>query len=169
MFAYRLVKRPEIRLKLDKYILSWPLIGNLIKEYSAARYTSTLGMLQGSGVPLLQGLEISAAVVENRYIRMCAEELTRKVSEGISLSQAMEQGDILPPVLISMTASGEASGQLGAMLSRASAMMQRNVENRTAIVLGVFEPMVLLVMGGIVLLLVLAIILPILNLNQLVK
>lgn len=164
----RRLKNPTTRLRLDQHMLRWPLLGKLILLASAARFSSTLGMLQQSGVPLLQAMEIAGAVLQNRHLRARAAEAALRVREGVSLTQAMEQSGIFPPVLITMIASGEASGTLGTMLGRASTMQQRDLENRMAVLLGLFEPLVILFMGGLVLLLVLAIILPILNLNQLV-
>lgn len=168
VWVRRRLNNPAIRLRLDQHMLRWPLIGKLTLLASAARFSSTLGMLQQSGVPLLQALEIAGAVLQNRYLRSRATEAALRVREGVSLTQAMEQSGIFPPVLITMIASGEASGTLGPMLGRASSMQQRDLETRLAVLLGVFEPLVILFMGGLVLLLVLAIILPILNLNQLV-
>lgn len=169
LFMRHQFTRPEIRLRYDQHLLRLPLIGPLALSYTVARFASTLGMLQESGVPLVQGLEIAAAVMQNRYMREQVLAVRKDVSEGVSLARALEENGQFPPVLVTMAASGEASGQLGDMLVRAGAMTQRDVENRTAVLLGLFEPLVLLVMGGIVLLLVLAIILPILNLNQLVQ
>lgn len=166
--ARQALKRPEVRATLDAKMLRWPVAGKFVLQYNASRFASTLGMLHDSGVPLLQALDISAAVLPNLYIRAQVADVARQVREGVSLSAAMEKSGVFPPVLVTMVASGEASGQLGHMLARAGGIQQRDLENRIAVLLGLFEPMVLLVMGGFVLLLVLAIILPILHLNQLV-
>jgi general secretion pathway protein F len=169
VFAKRAMRRPEVQAMVDKSLLTWPLVGRFAYQYSASRFASTLGMLQESGVPLLQALDIAAAVLPNRYLRARVSEVGKQVREGVSLSKAMEQSGVFPPVLLTMVGSGEASGTLGDMLSRAGGIQQRDLQNRVAVLLGLFEPLVLLVMGGLVLLLVLAIILPILNLNQLVQ
>jgi len=167
-FIKGIIANPDIRLKIDKNIFSMPLLGHLALQYNAARFASTLGMLQESRVPLLQALSIASAVIENTYMRQSINEVIKKVSEGISLSKALEQSGIFPPVLVTMSGSGEESGRLGAMLIQASAISQRDTDNRIAMLVGLFEPLVLLVMGGIVLLLVLAIILPIIGLNKMV-
>lgn len=166
--GHRWIKRPDIRMKLDERLLHLPVLGALLLQYDCTRFASTLGMLQESGVPLLQAIEIATSVIKNRHIRQHAQHIARKVSEGVSLSWALEQTKLFPPVLATMAGSGEASGKLGAMLVRASAISQRDTENRTAVLLGLFEPLVLLFMGMVVLMLVIAIILPILNLNKLV-
>lgn len=163
------LERPEVQAKLDERMLRWPVVGRFLLQYNAARFAATLGMLQESGVPLVQALDIAGAVVPNRFLRAQISGVNKQVREGVSLSRAMELSEIFPPVLMTMAASGEASGQLGPMLTRAGGIQQRDMENRIAVLLGLFEPMVLLVMGGLVLILVLAIILPILNLNQLVQ
>lgn len=166
--ARKLFTLPHIRLHCDTYVIRTPLLGRLVLEYNCSRYASTLGMLQDSGVPLTQGLEIVTAITHNQLLRMQAGIVSRKVREGSSLSKALEQNNSFLPILSTMAASGEASGKLGEMLVRTGTMLQRDAENRIAFILGLFEPTVLLVMGGMVLLLVLAIILPILSLNQLV-
>ena len=165
----RALKHPYQRMKLDGWILRLPLLGKLTAQATSARFASTLGMLQTSGIPLLQSLEIASAMIHNRQLRARASQVALRVREGVALSRAMDQSGIFPPVLMTMTASGEVSGRLGDMLTRAGAMQQRELENRIAVLLGLFEPLVILVMGGLVLVLVLAIILPILNLNQLVS
>lgn len=163
-----ILKQADSRKAFDRRILDFPVIGALLLQYNSARFSSTLGMMQESGVPLLQALKIASAVVINVHIREHIEVIMKKVSEGTSLSGALEQTAIFPPVLVTMAASGEASGRLGEMLVRASGISQREAENRIALLLGLFEPMILLIMGGIVLLLALAIILPILNFNKMV-
>ena len=168
-YGGKVLRRPAMRLKLHTAMLGWPLLGPLVTQYSAARFAATLGMLQGSGVALIQALEIAGAVLANLHVRARVRETTVLVREGVSLSRAMERAGVFPPILTAMAASGEASGELGAMLTKAGSLIQRDVENRIAVLLGLFEPLVLLVMGGIVLLLVLAIILPTLSLNDLVK
>lgn len=169
LFTKQYLRSAKARAALDRRMLSWPVVGKFIYQYSASRFASTLGMLQESGVPLVQALDIAAAVLPNKFLRARVTEVSKQVREGVNLSRAMEQSGVFPPVLITMVGSGEASGTLGSMLTRAGGIQQRDLENRVAVLLGLFEPLVLLVMGGMVLILVLAIILPILNLNQLVQ
>ncbi len=153
----------------DQRILRMPLLGKLVLDINASRFVTTLGMLQVSGVPLLQALAIAGSVISNRHIQAQSQEILRMVQEGRSLSHAFEQCKLFPPLLITLSASGEASGKLGAMLNKAGKILQTQAETRIAMFLKILEPAVLLLMGGIVLLLVLAIIQPIINLNQLVK
>ncbi|MBY0407508.1 MAG: type II secretion system inner membrane protein GspF, partial [Rickettsiales bacterium] len=162
------LKKPETRLRLHRSMLRWPVIGPFSYQYNASRFATTLGMLQESGVPLLQALEIAGSVLPNHHLRLRVADMIKQVREGVSLSRALEQTGAFPPVLVTMAASGEASGRLGFMLNRAGTMQSRDLENRIAVLLGLFEPLTILLMGGFVLLLVLAIILPIINLNQLV-
>ena len=169
MAARSALRRPQVRLALDKSKRRWPVIGPLVRQYDASRFASVLGMLQESGVPLVQALEIGGAVTTNSYVRLEVQHIARQVREGASLSRSLEQSSVFPPMFATMAGSGEASGELGTMLNRAAAIQQRSLETRVAVILGVFEPLLLLVMAGLVLLLVLAIIRPILNLNQLVQ
>lgn len=155
--------------RFDQRILKLPLLGKLILDINTSRFVSTLGMLQKSGVPLLHALSIASSTISNRHIQAQSQEILRMVQEGRSLSHAFEQCKLFPPLLITLSASGEASGKLGIMLNKAGKILQTQVETRIAVLLKVLEPAVLLLMGGIVLLLVLAIIQPIINLNQLVK
>jgi general secretion pathway protein F len=165
----QLLKRPDIRLKLDERMLRWPLIGPLVRQCNTARFAATLGMLQDSGVPLVQAIEIAGSVLASPSMREKVNVVATQVAEGIPFSRALERSNTFPPLLSTMVASGEASGQLGGMLTHTGSISQKDFESRVAVILGLFEPMVLLLMGVIVLLLVLAIILPILNLNQMVS
>lgn len=164
----RLFQIHRFRIWCDTYVLALPIIGKLINQHNAVRFSSTLAMLQESGVPLVQALETSRNVVHNQHIRKDLETVTLRVGEGIPLSSALERESSLPSILATMCASGEATGKLGEVLRRCSDAIQQDVERQTVMLIGLLEPMVLLLMGGIVLALVLAIILPIMQLNQLV-
>jgi general secretion pathway protein F len=169
LFIKARLKQPANRKKYEIFLLRLPLIGPLIKQYNATQFASTLGMLQESGVSLLKSLEIAGNVIRNLHVKSNIQTVWQNVSEGKSLSSSLGKSGLFPPMLVTMVGSGEATGKLGFMLSRASIAMQRELEGRVAILLGLFEPLLLLCMGIMVLLLVLAIIMPIINLNQMVN
>nr|MBS0019921.1 type II secretion system inner membrane protein GspF [Gammaproteobacteria bacterium] len=167
-FRY-LLRVQEIRLKAHRALLELPLVSRIIRGMNAARFLGTLGMLTASAVPMLEALRIAASVVSNLPMRRIVEDAARKVREGSSLRAALERGGYFPPIAIQLVASGEASGELDQMLQRAAASQDREMETLLMVLLGLFEPLLILLMGSVVLVIVLAILLPIFELNQLVK
>lgn len=168
-FAARyLLKQPNIRMSWHHKLLKLPLIGKLSVTINTARFASTLSILTTSGVPLVEAMKISGQVLSNLWLKKLVSEANQKVIEGGSLHRALQQAEYFPPMMVHMIASGEASGELDQMLERVAASQEREVQNFIGIILGLFEPLMLLTMGLTVLLIVLAILLPILNLNQLV-
>ena len=163
-----LLKQPAVRLNWHQRLLKLPIIGRLSATLNTARFASTLSILTASGVPLVEAMKISGQVLSNLWLKQRVEEATRKVTEGSSLHRALQQAEYFPPMMVHMIASGEVSGELDAMLERVAASQEREVQNFIGIMLGLFEPFMLLTMGLTVLLIVLAILLPILNMNQLV-
>jgi len=166
--AQRLLQQPTLRLNWHKYLLKLPLIGKFIATLNTARFASTLSILTASGVPLVEAMNIAGEVLSNQWLRRLVSIATQRVTEGSSLHRALDQAEYFPPMMVHMIASGEASGQLDEMLQRVAVSQERDVQNFIGIILGLFEPFMLLTMGLAVLLIVLAILLPILNLNQLV-
>ena len=164
-----LLQQPALRLSWHRRLLKLPIIGRFTTTMDTARFASTLSILTASGVPLVDAMKISAEVLSNQWLKRLVNEATRKVTEGSSLNKALLQAEYFPPMMVHMIASGEASGELDAMLQRVAASQEREVQNFIGIMLGLFEPFMLLAMGLSVLLIVLAILLPILNLNQLVS
>ena len=158
---------PGPRLSWHKTLLKLPLLGRFSRSYNTARFASTLSILTRSGVSLVDALHISAQVMSNDAIRQAVEEMGVRVSEGSSLNIAMAETGLFPPLMQHMIASGEATGELDQMLERAAGNQQQELDGRIAILLGLFEPLMLVVMGGIVMTIVIAILLPILNMNQL--
>ena len=166
----RYLLRFEKPLTLFHYILlQTPLISRLERGTNVARFTRTLSILTESGVPMLEALRITTQVLSNRLIRTAVKETTNKVREGSNLHDALKQSGLFPPLTVYLIASGEASGNLEDMLERAAIMQEREIEALIGILLGLFEPLLILLMGGIVLTIVLAILMPIFELNQLVK
>jgi general secretion pathway protein F len=164
-----LLKKEKTRYRLHEWQLRMPLIGRLVRGANASRFTSTLSILSRSGVPLVEALRIAAEVSSNLLIRDAIRQAAVKVTEGGSLSRALEDSGYFPPMMMQMIFSGEQSGELDNMLLRASAMQEKELSALIATLLGLFEPMMLLVMAGVVLMIVLAIMLPILSMNDLVK
>ena len=164
-----ILRRPGPRAAFHRLLLRLPLIGRLVRGMNAARFARTFSIMVASGVPVLEGLRISSQVVTNIPMRQSVEETARNVREGSSLHTALERNGYFPPMTIHLIASGETSGNLETMLERAAISQEREVETLIAAMLGIFEPALILIMGGLVLLIVLAILLPIFDLNQLVK
>jgi general secretion pathway protein F len=150
-------------------LLRLPLIGPLWRGIDTARLAASLGILAAGGVPLLQALAAGSRVVKNLALREAVEEAQQRVREGSSLHRALAARAVFPPIFIHLVASGEASGRLAHMLGQAA--RQQEVENdaRVRLLTGVLEPALILAMGMLVLLIVLAILLPIIEMNQLIR
>ncbi|MDE1463849.1 type II secretion system inner membrane protein GspF [Spartinivicinus poritis] len=162
------MKFDGFRYKVHRFNLMLPLIGNLTKNTETARFISTLSILSKSGVPLVDGLRIAVEVVSNEVLKAKVSNTAQVVSEGASLRAALEQTGIFAPMVVHMVASGESSGELDEMLARAAENQEQELEGFVTMLVGLFEPFMLLFMGAVVLIIVLAVLLPILNLNQLV-
>ncbi len=156
------------RRRFHSFLLRLPLIGRLERGINAGRFARTFSIVTASGVPVLEGLRIASEVMSNVPMREAVEDATRKVREGASIHAALEKSGYFPPMTVHLIASGEASGKLEEMLERAAVNQEREIETLIAAVMGLFEPLLILVMGALVLIIVLAILLPIFNLNQLV-
>jgi general secretion pathway protein F len=161
-------RSPAVQKNWDLRKLSMPLVGRLVRGLNTARFTRTLSILAGAGVPVLEALRISGEVVENIPMREAVADATLRVREGSSISQALLRSRLFPPITVHLIASGETSGQLAAMLERAAQHQERELESLTAKLVGVFEPLLILGMGLLVLLIVLGVLLPIFNMNTMV-
>jgi general secretion pathway protein F len=149
-------------------MLGMPLLGSIVRNLNTSTMARTLAIMSGSGVPLLTAMSASSQVVNNLAMRQAMEQARSDVGEGMSLSKALKKSQLFPPLLTQMVASGEASGRLDQMLEKSAQVQENELEARTSIMVGLFEPMMILVMGAIVLLIVLAILLPIFDLNELI-
>lgn len=149
-------------------LLQLPIISRLERGANVARFTRTLNILSKSGVPMLESLRITEHVISNRLLRKAVKSTTDKVREGTSLQEALKQTGLFPPMIIYLIASGETSGRLDEMLERAAIWQERELETLLSTLLSLFEPLLILVMGGMVLIIVLAILLPIFELNKLI-
>ena len=161
------LRDPTIRLRFDTAWLKLPIIGRLTRDLHAARMARTLSTMVGSRLPLLEGLTLTAATIYNRRLKLASDEIVTAVRGGGSLSAALKRTELFPPLLVYLTASGEASGQLDSMLERAADYLEREFDTFTASALSLLEPAIIVVMGGIVAAIVLSILLPILQLETL--
>ena len=161
------LRNPEIRLRADTALLRLPLVGRLIRDLHGAKMARTLSTMIAAGLPVLEGLTITARTVSNRALRAATGTMADAVREGGGLSAAMRRADVFPPILVYMTASGESSGRLEPMLERAADYLEREFSTFTAVMLSLLEPAIIVVMGGVVALIVLSILLPILQINTL--
>jgi len=157
------------RLKFDAAWLNLPLLGRLSRSYNAARFASTLAMLAGAGVPILKALQAAAQTLSNRALRADAQDALVLVREGAPLAAALAQKKRFPPLLAMFARLGEQTGQLPVMLQRAATQLSAEVQRRAMQLATLLEPLLIVAMGLVVMLIVLAVLLPIIELNQLVK
>lgn len=163
-----LLKNDDTKSNYHSILLKLPILGRLIMNMNSARFMQTLSILAGSGVPILEALKISANVVTSLPMKQAVNETTIRVSEGESISKSLSQSHLFPPMMIYMIGSGENSGRLEEMLDRATVNQEQEVENTIATLLGIMQPLTVIIMAGIVLLIVLAILLPIFEINNLI-
>lgn len=161
--------RESWRARWQARMLRWPAIGPLLLGIGTARLASTLAILVGGGVPLLQALKASAQVMSNLPLRAAVEDAARLVREGSTLHRALDSRKIFPPIFIHLVSSGESSGRLAHMLQQAARHQELENDRRIRLFTGVLEPAVIVAMGIVVLLVVLAILMPIIEMNQLVR
>jgi general secretion pathway protein F len=163
----RALKKSEmLREKTHRFLLRLPLIGYALRTANTARFARTLSILSASGVPVLEAMNISSQLVTNLPIRKAITEAVRRVREGAAIHLALKRSSYFPPMSIHMIASGEASGQLEQMLERVSSNQEDEISRLIEVSLALFEPAIILIMGAVVLFIVLAVLLPIFELNQ---
>jgi len=163
------LRQPAFRQRFDAAWLRLPLVGRLARGYNAARFGATLAMLAGAGVPILRALQAAAETLNNAAMRADAEDALVMVREGAPLASALAQKKRFPGLLAMFARLGEQTGQLPLMLSRASRQLSTEVQRRATRLATILEPALILAMGVIVMLIVLAVMLPIMQLNQWVK
>ncbi len=169
LFRRRLSNNEAFRRSWHQRQLKWPVIGRLVRGANTGRFMRTLGILFGSGVPILEAMRIGTQVVENLPMREAIEDAAKRVREGAGLGRSLAASKLFPPIVVHLVSSGESSGRLGEMLERAADNQEKEVELRIGVLMKLMEPVMTVVMGGIVLMIVLAILLPIFDLNTLVK
>lgn len=164
-----LLKQPRFLERYHRWLLNVPIIQKLVRGLNTALFTRTFSILTGSGVTVLESMRISAQVVVNLPMRHAILEATERVREGSGIKKSLDQSKLFPPMTLQLIASGENSGNLEEMLDRAATQQEREQVTLIAYIVGIFEPAIILTMGVLVLLIVLGILLPIFDLNQLVK
>ncbi len=162
-------RRPGGRAWIDRRLLSLPLLGPILTKVAVARFSSTLATLLGNGIPLLGSLELAGQVIGNEALREAIEEARTAIREGQSVAEPLRRSGLFPPLLTRMIAVGERSGDLEPMLERVADAYEHDVESSLAGLTAVLEPLMILVMGGVMLFVVLAILLPIFEINSLVR
>ncbi|MCP4466849.1 MAG: type II secretion system inner membrane protein GspF [Halieaceae bacterium] len=165
----RFLRPPQRRKRWHRLLLRIPGLSRLLIVMDTARFASTLSILMASGVPLLESLRISGQVMVNLVLRDDSEEVAEHVQEGSSLNRALRESGRFPPMMVHMVASGETSGELETMLERSATNQERELEMTLGTLMSLFEPLMVVFMGGMVLTIVLAILLPIFDLNTMVN
>jgi general secretion pathway protein F len=164
-----MLKRTRHRERYHRLLLRLPLIQRLVRGLNTALFTRTFSILTGSGVTVIESMRISAQVVGNLPMRNAIMVATERVREGAGIKKSLDQSKLFPPMTLQLIASGENSGNLEEMLDRAATQLEREQVTLIAYIVGIFEPAIILTMGVLVLMIVLGILLPIFDLNQLVK
>jgi len=164
-----LLRREGPKRKYHRFLLNVPIVRTLTRGINTARFTQTLSILASSGVPILSSLRIASQVVVNIPMREAVEEASLRVREGAMISKSLAASKLFPPMTTHLIASGEASGRLQEMLSRAASNQEREVDGLVSTLLGIMQPLLVIVMAVIVLLIVLAILLPIFEINNLIR
>ncbi len=164
-----LLQKDGPKRRYHRLLLRTPITSRLTRGINTARFSRTFSILAGSGVPILDALKISAEVIENLPMRDAVNEASLRVREGASISKSLEASKLFPPMMIHLIASGEAGGKLEEMLSRTANYQEREVDGLIATLLGILQPLLIVLMGAIVMTIVLAILLPIFEINNLIR
>ncbi len=164
-----LLKKEGPKRKFHQLLLRMPLVSKLTRGINTARFTQTLSILAGAGVPILESLHIASQVVVNLPMREAVEEAALRIREGAMISKSLAASKLFPPMTTHLISSGEASGRLEEMLAHAAKNQEREVNGLIATLLGIMQPLMVIIMAAIVLMIVLAILLPIFELNNLIR
>jgi len=164
----RMLLKPAFRLKFDRSVLNLPLVGRVILGMNTARFARTLSILTSSAVPILDGMMIAGEVLSNAHIKKGVKDASDSVREGASLKSALEQTKIFPPMMMHMIGSGEKSGELEQMLSRAADNQDNEMDSILKISLSLLTPLIVLLMAGMVMFILIAILQPIMGMNDLI-
>ena len=163
------LQNKEFKFKWHRFLLKLPIIGSFIKVAQSAKFTRTLGILTKSTVPIVQALALSSKVVKNLAIKNSIEKTATQVREGSSLSQSLKSNGYFPPMTIRLISSGEQSGILSEMLERAADTQERDVNHKLSAIISIMQPVAILIVGMMILLIVLAMLLPIFQMNTIIS
>lgn len=164
---WRALKVESVRLAVDGALLRMPFVGRLLRDLHAARMARTLATMVESRLPVMEGLALTVPTVHNRVLKRATSEIVESVRGGGSLSAAMRRAEVLPPLLVYLAASGESAGELDMMLERAADYLEREFDAFSAAALSLLEPVIIILMGGVVATIILSILLPIMQLQNL--
>ncbi|GAB3532349.1 type II secretion system inner membrane protein GspF [Photobacterium alginatilyticum] len=162
------LRKPDFRLRWDRWVMGLPVIGKVARGLNTSRFARTLSICTSSAIPLLDGMKVASDVMTNTWVNKQVLEAADKVREGASLRVSLEQTKLFPPMMLHMIASGERSGELEQMLTRAADNQDRDFESLVNMALGIFEPLLIVAMAGIVMFIVIATLMPIIALNNMV-
>lgn len=165
----QLLKQEGPRRSYHRFLLRMPIIGRITRGLNTAQFTRTLSILAGSGVPVLDALKIAAEVVTNMPMREAVAEASLRIREGGSIARSLAKSKLFPPMTIHLISSGEASGKLDEMLGRAAGNQEREINGLISTLMGLLQPLLIVFMGAVVLTIVLAILMPIFQINQLIS
>ncbi|MFM8845023.1 MAG: type II secretion system F family protein, partial [Gammaproteobacteria bacterium] len=165
----RWVRAPEARRKVDALLLRLPLSGRLVRGFNTARFTRTFSILTGSAVPVLEALRIAGGVIANLPMRDAVTTATERVREGAPIGRSLAASRLFPPMTVHLISSGEASGRLEEMLERAAANQERELDGLLTALVGLLGPLLIVGMGLFVLIIVFAMLMPIFEMNTLVR
>ncbi|MYM60826.1 type II secretion system inner membrane protein GspF [Vibrio sp. OCN044] len=163
------LSKPNLRLSWDRKVVHMPLIGKISRGLNTSRFARTLSICTSSAIPILEGMKVAVDVMSNHYVKQQVLSATDNVREGASLRKSLEQTKLFPPMMLHMIASGEQSGELESMLTRAADTQDANFESTVNIALGIFTPALIALMAGLVLFIVMATMMPILEMNNLMS
>ncbi|WP_278182780.1 type II secretion system inner membrane protein GspF [Vibrio misgurnus] len=168
LLRYALTK-PDLRLAWDRRVIRLPMIGKIARGLNTARFARTLSICSSSAIPILDGMRVAVDVMTNQFVKQQVLAAAENVREGSSLRKALEQTKLFPPMMLHMIASGEQSGELEGMLTRAADNQDQSFESTVNIALGIFTPALIALMAGMVLFIVMATLMPILEMNNLMS
>ena len=164
----RLLKQVTFRLRWDKMLLSLPVISKIIKDMNAARFSRTMSGLVDSGTPILTALEVSSHTLQNSIMKKAVVDAALKVNEGLTINNALRDANVFPQIVIQMIAGGEVSGDLSGMLAKSAEYLEDEFSSSTDVFLSLLEPLIIILLAGVILLIIGAIFMPILQLNTLI-
>ena len=167
IFSFRFFVVKKLYTTFDRYLLKIPVLKGFLINSNLARFTTSLSILRNNDIPIVQALDISTATISNSHLRSNLEKSLSRVSEGNSLAQCLSSVPQIPPMVTQMVDSGERSGDLENMLSKAADFLDLEFQQSTKIAMNLLEPMIVVIMGTIVASIVVAVLLPLIQMNNL--